>query len=77
MESKLRVKTFRLSINDEPVGLFNLKDSYFGQKFEIGSFSGDSDGKLLISLKILDVYKGDKYSDTANSEINFSGTGDH
>lgn len=72
-----RVKTLGLYINNKYEGNLNLKDSYYCQRFEVGSFGCKKNEKMTISLKIIDVYPGDKYSDVAISEINFDGTGDH
>ena len=72
-----RVKSLQLKINDQIIGNLNLMDTHYGQVFEIGNFKGDENGKLLVNLKISKIYRGDKYSDTAISEINFDGIGDH
>ncbi len=68
-----RVKLMALYIDEELKGHLKLEDSYALQRFEIGSLGG----KFKVRLKILDVYPGSKYADTAISEINFDGTGDH
>ncbi|MCI4668985.1 MAG: hypothetical protein MRZ79_12700 [Bacteroidia bacterium] len=68
-----RVKTFAISVNGTDMGKLHLKDTYLGQRFDIGNFAD----KVNIKLKILEVYPGSKYKDTAISEINFDGTGDH
>ena len=72
-----RVKVFSLHINDKLFGYLNLEDTYKGQRFDLGSLGGDENEKLVLTLRIIEVYKGDKYMDTAISEINFDGTGDH
>ncbi len=72
-----RVKTFAIYVNENFLGNIELKDTYKKQRFEIGSFGGDSKQKLNITLRIIEVYQGNKYMDTAISEINFDGTGDH
>ena len=72
-----RVKTFTLYANNELLGYLHLSDTYQRQRFDIGSLGGDSEGKLELRLKIANIYEGDKYMDTAISEINFDGTGDH
>lgn len=72
-----RVKTFALYANGKYLGDLNLADTYKKQRFEVGSFGGKEQPDVTFSLKILDVYKGTKYKDTAISEINFDGTGDH
>jgi len=72
-----RVKTLALYTNGQFLGNLSLANLYQRQRFKIGSFGGDKDGKLILTFKIIEVYKGEKYMDTAISEINFDGTGDH
>jgi len=72
-----RVKVFSLYINGNLFGHLNLEDTYKGQRFDLGSLGGDEKEKLILTLRIIEVYKGDKHMDTAISEINFDGTGDH
>jgi len=72
-----RVKSFGLYINGEYKGKLSLRDTYHCQRFKIGSFGCHKDEPMTISLKITEVYAGDKYEDVAISEINFDGTGDH
>ncbi len=68
-----RVKRALLLVDGEPLAEIRLQDTYKGQRFRLGSFPG----KSILTLRILEVYPGDKYADTAISEINFDGTGDH
>lgn len=68
-----RVKRALLLVDGEPLAEISLQDTYQGQRFSLGSFPGQS----VLTLRILEVYPGDKYADTAISEINFDGTGDH
>ena len=72
-----RVKVFSLHVNESLLGYLNLEDTYKGQRFELGSLGGDENEELVLTLRIIEVYKGDRYMDTAISEINFDGTGDH
>ena len=72
-----RVKVFTLYVHDEILAYLNLSDTYKKQRFDIGSLGGDAEGELTLVLRIIEVYKGDKFMDTAVSEINFDGTGDH
>lgn len=67
-----RVKQLKLYINGQPYALLNLKDTYQLQTFDIGEHPGSG---TFLKFEITDVYKGDKYDDTAISEINFYGTG--
>jgi len=72
-----RVKKFALFANGKFLGNLNIADTYNLQRFDIGSLGGDTKGKLRLTFRILEVYKGSKYKDTAISEINFDGTVDH
>lgn len=72
-----RVKKLAFYANGELIGNFLLEDVYKKQRFKIGSLDGDENHKLVLTFKIVEVYKGEKYKDVAISEINFDGTGDH
>lgn len=72
-----RVKTMELMLNGAPYSRLDLQDTFLGQVFEIGSHSSDAEEKLVLSLRILEIYPGDRYTDIAISEVNFDGTGDH
>lgn len=72
-----RVKKMELLVDDTSVAILNLQDTYKGQGFDIGSFGGKTSRPTVFRFRVLEVYTGDKYSDTAISEINFDGTGDH
>lgn len=73
-----RVKTLALMINGSHIANLHLSDTYKKQRFSIGTIGGEVEtGELVFTFKILDVYPGYKYEDTAISEINFDGTGDH
>lgn len=87
-----RVKTMNLYIDDKFVATLNLKDTRQLQHFTLpdtipnmrdttafSTFKSEN-GELKVStLKFLitDVYKGDKYDDTAISELYFDGIGVH
>jgi hypothetical protein len=68
-----RAKSVEVMVNGESKAVLQLEDTYLGQTFELGKLAAATDGTLRISFRILEVYKGDKYSDTAISEINFDG----
>lgn len=72
-----RVKQLGFYVNGEFFGKLNLADTYQKQIFEVGKLGGNREGKLTLSFRILEVYPGAKYKDTAISEINFDGEGDH
>ena len=73
-QDNARVKQLKLSINGKPYVLLNLKDTKSMQSFNIGSVRPEN-ADLYLKFEIMDVYKGDKYDDTAISEIEFDGTG--
>ena len=62
--------------NDQPYAILNLKDRRDCQQFEIGLLGYEDKEKApawSIKFEILEVYPGDKYEDTAISEIYFDG----
>ncbi|WP_196887383.1 NADase-type glycan-binding domain-containing protein [Aureivirga sp. CE67] len=73
-----RVKKLKLYINGEVFGILELEDSKANQYFEIGTFGHNKDGNdLVLKFEILGVYKGEKYDDTAITEIYFDGIDVH
>ena len=72
-----RVKKLKLTYNGTPMYVLNLKDQMGGQYFDFGmALNADMDnldGDFTVTLEILDVYKGDKWDDTAISEVTFGG----
>ena len=82
-----RVKKLKMYVNDIAYGVINLKDVYSLQSIELKKPIGNSERKDFKKLKkmpnwkirfeILKVYKGDKYDDTAISEIFFDGIDVH
>ena len=83
-----RVKKLKMYINNKPVAILNLKDVRREQTFSfepIGRFYPvDIDQEELAKLpdwtlkfEILEVYPGDKYEDTAITQIYFSGIDVH
>ena len=81
-----RVKKIKLYLNDTPYAIVNLKDMYAEQYFEVDPI-GHSDrkdveklkqqNKFTLKFEILEVYKGEKYEDTAITEIYFDGLDVH
>ena len=71
--------------NGEPYAILELDDTRDVQKFDVGLLgfyrpgardqSGEPD--WTIRFEILEVYPGDKYEDTAITEIYFDGIDDH
>lgn len=81
-----RVKKLKMYVDDKPFAILNLADSRQEQhfKFEPLGYGDRQDWEALhkkpwwtIKFEILDVYKGDKYDDTAITEIYFDGIDVH
>lgn len=73
-----RVAKFKLYVNGQPKAVLNLVDSTNAQSFEIEPVqSTDSTKDMILTLEILEIYKGTKYSDVAISEVNFDGLDVH
>ena len=73
-----RVKSFKFYLNGEFYGILNLTDTKTDQRFELGTFGHNEDGSdLVLRFEINEVYQGDKYNDTAISEIYFDGIDVH
>ena len=73
-----RVKKIKLYINGKAFGILNLEDSRTDQIFDIGTFGHNKNGTdLIMKFEILEVYKGDKFNDTAITEIYFDGIDVH
>jgi len=82
-----RVHKLKMYINEKPFAVIDLKDIYTKQIVELkkplGNSKRDEFDKLKekdnweIKFEILSVYKGDKYDDTAISEIYFDGLDVH
>ena len=73
-----RVKKFRLYINNKPYAILELADTTAKQSFSIPPTRSTINGKdLVLTFEIIEVYKGEKYTDVAVSEINFSGLDVH
>jgi hypothetical protein len=81
-----RVKTLKMYLNDKPFAILNLEDTRREQEFQFDPIgNGDrADWKKLKSLtpwtikfEIVDIYKGDKFDDTAITEIYFDGIDVH
>jgi hypothetical protein len=81
-----RVKKLKMYINDKPFAILDLADTRQEQAFSFNPI-GNGDRKNWEKLKskpwwtmkfeILDVYQGDKYDDTAITEIYFDGIDVH
>lgn len=78
-----RAKTLELSINGKPTARLALNDTRAEQSFDlkalgVGLLGRRADGEpLILTFKILNVYPGTTYDDTAISEIYFDGIDVH
>lgn len=82
-----RVKKMKMYVDGKEYGIINLKDIYSLQSVKLDKPIGYSDRKDMkklkelpkwkIKFKILEVYKGNKFSDTVISEIFFDGIDVH
>ena len=73
-----RVKKLKLYVNGKFYGVKNLEDSRTDQVFDIGTFGRNKNGsELILRFEILEVYKGEKFNDTAITEIYFDGIDVH
>ncbi len=73
-----RVAKFKLIINGQPNAILELQDITNAQSFKIDPVqSTDSTKDLILTLEIIEVYKGTKYDDVVISEINFDGLDVH
>ena len=70
-KTNARVKTMKLYHNEKPIMTLELLDTRLPQEVSFGAISVSA--RDVVSLEILDVYKGTKYQDTAISEINLYG----
>lgn len=72
-----RVAKLLMYVNQKPYAVLCLMDTKQMQTFEFNESKLKKDKDFVVRLEIVEVYKGDKYSDAAISEIDFSGTGVH
>jgi len=76
-ELNSRVNLLKMYIDGNPFCLIKLNDYYGWQSVKFNPIKLNANKSLIIKLEIVSVYQGSKYSDTAISEIEFDGTGDH
>ena len=75
-----RVKKLLMYYNDKPYVVLNLQDTMGLQSFNVGILGyedRDTAPAWSIKFEILEVYPGDKYEDTAITEIYFDGIDVH
>ena len=75
-----RVKKLLMYYNEKPYAILNLKDCRDFQRFDVGIL-GYKDKETApdwnIKFEILEIYPGEKYQDTAITEIYFDGIDVH
>ena len=74
-----RVKKFMMYYNGKPYAVLNLEDTRALQRFDVGVL-GFKDSKVPdwnIKFEILEVYPGEKYTDTVITELFFDGIDVH
>ncbi|MDJ1471480.1 Hint domain-containing protein [Cytophagaceae bacterium DM2B3-1] len=77
-QANARAKKLRLYINNKPKAILELQDVTNCQTFGIEPIQSiDHTKDLILTLEVLEIYKGSKYSDLAISEINFEGLDVH
>jgi len=85
-----RVKTLNIYEDDKLIAIVNLKDTRNLQSFELPhpipnrrddesrpSFGEENEKQISLKFVIIEAYKGDKYDDTAISELIFDGIDVH
>jgi hypothetical protein len=73
-----RVKSLKLYVNGKAHSILKLSDTKTDQEFKVGTLGHNPNGEdLVLRFEILEVYRGDKYNDTAITEIYFDGIDVH
>lgn len=72
-----RAKELIIYVNGSRIGVLKLEDTYRMQQFSVGEHVAGESGILSVTFEIKSTYPGTHYTDTAISEINFNGSGDH
>lgn len=72
-----RVKQIKVYLNNTPYAMLNLLDVFEVQSFDIGDIKLPPNKETILRFEITQVYKGDKYKDTAISLLMFDGKGVH
>ena len=75
-QNNSRVKKLKVYVNNKPYAFLNLEDSRSEQTFKIAPLT-DKKKQWTMKFEIVEVYKGEKYDDTALSEIYFDGLDVH
>jgi len=72
-----RVKRLKMYVNEKPYAVFELQDTLQIQSANFPVIMLEPKKITTLKFEILDVYKGDKYKDTAITELLFDGVGVH
>lgn len=76
-EENSRVKKLKMYVDDAPVAILELLDSFEFQTIAIDAILLPQKKAMKIKFEIVEVYPGTKYKDTAISELLFDGVGVH
>lgn len=72
-----RIKTLRMSLDGEPMATIHLDDCFEIQKVDIPKIMFPRYTTRKVRFEILEIYRGDKYRDTALGLLMFDGVGVH
>jgi hypothetical protein len=72
-----RVKTMKMYVDGKPYAILKCLDSFEFQTIDIGEIMLPQQKVMKIRFKIMEVYPGSKYKDTAITELLFDGVGVH
>lgn len=68
-----RIKKVTMMVNDLPYGEIKFEDTYKQQSIDLDKFKIDRSRRCRIRIRIVDVYKGNKYNQLAVSDIQLLG----
>jgi len=73
-----RAKDIKLLANGKAMAILKLEDTTASQRFEFEPLQSSVENEdLVLTLKIMDFYAGEKYTDLVITEINFDGIDVH
>lgn len=72
-----RVKQLKVYVNEKPYAILNLLDAFEIQTIDLGEIKFPANKETKLKFEITQVYKGNKYKDTAISLLMFEGIGVH
>lgn len=74
-EANSRVKKMKMYVNGKPYAVINLNDHYGFQRVRFNAVKLSRETGTELKFEIMEVYPGNKYTDTSISQVEFSGTG--